>query len=121
MGFDFTVEYKPGSTNVVADTLSRREAAAAEAMALSSPTFHLWEELRWQLGGMPDYQHLRQEVEAGRKGSQWAIKDGLVLKTRRVFVPEQRRSFLSSCLRPMMLHMRGPNAPSIAFGQTSTS
>ncbi|XP_014660841.1 uncharacterized protein LOC106804383 [Setaria italica] len=88
MGFDFTVEYKPGSTNVVADTLSRREAAAAEAMALSSPTFHLWEELRRQLGGMPDYQHLRQEVEAGRKGSQWAIKDGLVLKMRRVFMPE---------------------------------
>jgi hypothetical protein len=46
LGFDFRVEYKPGKMNVVADALSRRDTEmAAEAMALSAPSFQLFEDL----------------------------------------------------------------------------
>jgi hypothetical protein len=44
MGFDFTVDYKPEKTNIVADALSRRDADGpdnAEAYAFSTPTFEL--------------------------------------------------------------------------------
>jgi hypothetical protein len=40
MRFYFVVEYKPGKTNTAADALSRRDADATEALALSSPTFY---------------------------------------------------------------------------------
>jgi hypothetical protein len=86
MGFDFVVEYKPGSTNTVADALSRRDADAAEAMALSSPTFDLWNELRLQAGAAADYKRVLLEVQEGRKGPDWAVVNDLVTKARRVFV-----------------------------------
>jgi hypothetical protein len=40
LGFDFTVEYRPGSTNTITDALSRRDTKAlGEVMAISMPSF----------------------------------------------------------------------------------
>ncbi|WVZ79994.1 LOW QUALITY PROTEIN: hypothetical protein U9M48_027512 [Paspalum notatum var. saurae] len=44
--FDFTVEYKAGSTNVVADALSRKHELPAQSLAVSSPHFSLFDDLR---------------------------------------------------------------------------
>lgn len=87
MGFDFTVEYKPGNTNTLADALSHREVDATEVIALSMPTFQFWPELRQQLEARDEYQRLRREVAAGRKGPQWLLVDDLVTVGRKVFVP----------------------------------
>jgi len=46
LGFDFTVEYKPGRMNVVADALSRRDAETATIHAVSAPSFDLLAEFR---------------------------------------------------------------------------
>jgi hypothetical protein len=47
IGFDFSVEYRPGSSNVVADVLSRRDTdGTTMAAALSAPTFHIFDVLR---------------------------------------------------------------------------
>lgn len=47
LGFDFKVEYRPGSMNTVVDALSRRDAeATGELLALSAPSFKLFDELR---------------------------------------------------------------------------
>jgi hypothetical protein len=47
LGFNFTVEYRPGSTNLVTDALSRRDTeASGEVMAISAPSFQLFDDLR---------------------------------------------------------------------------
>ena len=46
LGFDFTVEYKPGATNTVADALSRRDTEEGTVLAISAPRFNYIERLR---------------------------------------------------------------------------
>jgi hypothetical protein len=47
LGFDFSVEYKLGATNAVADALSRRDTeGGAELLALSAPFFDFIDRLR---------------------------------------------------------------------------
>jgi hypothetical protein len=59
-GFDFSVEYRPGRLNTVADALSRRDSEAAvedttmAALAISGPTFSLLNDIRWALSAAPD-------------------------------------------------------------------
>jgi hypothetical protein len=72
LGFDFKVEYKSSATNIVADALSRRDTAeAGELMALSLPTFALFDELRAELAEDPELRSMRDEVMAGGRGEQW--------------------------------------------------
>jgi hypothetical protein len=47
LGFDFSVEYKPGATNAAADALSRRDTIDGELLALSAPRFDFIDKL-WQ-------------------------------------------------------------------------
>jgi hypothetical protein len=82
------VEYKSGATNIVADALSRRDTAeAGELMALSLPTFALFDELRAELAGDPELRSLRDEVMAGGRGEQWQVVDGLITTRGKLYVP----------------------------------
>jgi hypothetical protein len=45
LGFDFTVEYKPGRQNIVADALSRCDVPTGHACAITETSFDLFEAL----------------------------------------------------------------------------
>ena len=82
-GFDFTVEYRPGRLNTVADALSRRDAdhdaavGDSEGAALcirSGPTFGLFADIRRATAAAPDAQLLRQRLDAGDLEEPWRLR-----------------------------------------------
>ncbi|BAF14549.1 Os04g0389000, partial [Oryza sativa Japonica Group] len=80
------VEYKPGTTNVVADALSRRDEHLAEALALSAPQFSLFDELRHEVLTSPELTAIRDDIAKGSKPPAWAFTDGLITFKGRIFV-----------------------------------
>jgi len=87
LGFDFSVEYKSGQTNIVADALSRRDADAVAVHAMSAPSFDLLTEFRTAAVADDTRRKLRVRFEAGELGDQWQVVHGLLTFQRRLFVP----------------------------------
>ena len=61
-GFDFSVEYRPGRLNTVADALSRRDQQELPVNTMSTPSFDLFAELRTEINADPSLQHLKDNI-----------------------------------------------------------
>ena len=77
LGFDFSVEYKEGSTNTVADALSRRNTEEAVAMAVSGPRFDFVDRLRQATSSDPALVALKDELTAGTRAAPGRSSTGL--------------------------------------------
>ena len=85
-GFDFTIEYRRGTLNVVADALSRREMDYLVLHAITEPSFQLFDDLRRELQLDDDLRALHDSIVA-KHGEPWRLADGLIMRGARVFVP----------------------------------
>lgn len=57
LGYDFTIQYKTGKTNIVADALSRIEIPTGHCLMLSMPQFIFLDDLRIALQSSPEFLH----------------------------------------------------------------
>jgi hypothetical protein len=72
MGFNFLVEYKPGTSNTVVDALSRHEeVVAGELAVLSAPQFKMFDDLCTDTEEVAELRKLRDEIIAGDWGDEW--------------------------------------------------
>ena len=87
LGFDFSVEYKPGAANAVADALSRRDTEDGELLAISGPCFDFVDRLRQAQLQDPALVALHTEIAAGSRSATCTIVDGMVLFGGRLYIP----------------------------------
>jgi hypothetical protein len=60
---------------------------SVEAMALSTPSFQLFDDLRATYMADATLTSLRQKVWDGLRGKQWVVVDDLVTHGGRIYVP----------------------------------
>jgi hypothetical protein len=86
LGYDFSVEFHPGKMNIVADALSRREDDQGLLMALSSPSFTLFDTLRATMATDLALVELQQQQAAGDLTAPWGCTDGLLTYGGRIYI-----------------------------------
>jgi hypothetical protein len=87
LGFHFTVEYKTGRTNTVADALSRCDTDDALGMAVSAPHFDFVDRLRAAHDTDPALRALREEIIAGTRDAPWSVVDSMVAYSGHLYIP----------------------------------
>ena len=87
LGFDFSVEYKAGRNNTVADALSRRDTDDIKLLAISASHFNFVDQLRVFNTEDPALIALRDEIITGQRSAPWAVLDGLVTYKGRLYIP----------------------------------
>ena len=86
LSFDFTVEYKAGSSNTVADALSRRDTDDAGLLAISGPQFDFIDRLRLASATDPVLVALKAEIAADQRLAPWSLIDGMVAFRGRLYI-----------------------------------
>ena len=81
------MEYKAGSTNTVANALSRRDTVELVLLAISDPTFNFVDHLRQAHDTDPSLIALKEDLVAGQRTGSRSLVDGLVAFKGRLYVP----------------------------------
>jgi len=81
MGYDYSIQYRSGSTNLVADALSRlKEGSEGTMLLLSVPCLTFLDELKKQLKQEPAFIEFRKNILAQPTAfPEYSITRGLIL------------------------------------------
>ena len=90
LGFDFSIEYKPGVQNQVVDALSRMhentESLAASFMSMSQPLTELLDTLKAENGELEELRVLHHQLDQGTTPVGFRRQEGLVIFQDRYFI-----------------------------------
>jgi hypothetical protein len=86
-GYDFSVEYLLGKANTVVDALSWHDEDSAMALALSSPTFALFDDLRREMTKLEYDICLLEMIHKGEVADKWYVVNVLAIYFGRIYVP----------------------------------
>jgi hypothetical protein len=87
LGFDFTVEYKSGSMNTVADALSHCDTEEGIVLAISAPRFDFIGRLHHAQATEPALVAIHDEIRAGTCTVPWTVVDDMVTYGGRLYIP----------------------------------
>jgi hypothetical protein len=87
LGFDFTIEYKSGSTNTVADALSHRDTEEGALLAILAPRFDFIDRLRHAQATEPALVAIHDEVRTGTRTAPWTVVDDMVTYGGHLYIP----------------------------------
>jgi hypothetical protein len=90
LGFDFSVEYKVGNTNTVADALSRRDTEELAVFAISGLQFDFIERLCQAHDTDPALVTIKAKLTAGQHAAPWSLVDGMVAFQGHLYIPPPR-------------------------------
>jgi hypothetical protein len=82
-GYELSAEYLPGKANTIVDALSRRDEDFDMALALSSPTFILFDDLRREMTELEDVIHLLEMIRKGEAVDKWSVVNRVAVSSRR--------------------------------------
>jgi hypothetical protein len=88
-GYDFSVEYRQGKLNAVADALSRCHKEILGMHTISSPSFTVFDSLRNELTTNTETLQLRVALAADTTPPGWSDIDDLLLFKWRALLPTE--------------------------------
>jgi hypothetical protein len=83
LGYDFTIEYKPGKENLAADALSR-----VMTLSWSEPKCQFIEQVRAALQNDNHMREILMKCESGKAPVQYTMRDGLLYWKQRLVIPK---------------------------------
>jgi hypothetical protein len=81
------VQYKAGSSNVVADALSRRDIEVGAILAILGPRFDFIDRLHQAHALDPALITNKDEIAATQRGVPWSLIDSMVAFQGRLYIP----------------------------------
>jgi hypothetical protein len=87
LGFDFSREYRSGSTNTIVDALSRHDIEEDEMFAIFVPRFDIIDQLRHAQAIDPALAAIHAEVRVGTRAALWAIVDDMMVFDGSLYIP----------------------------------
>jgi hypothetical protein len=78
LGFDFAVEYKPGSPNIIIDTLLCHNVDVVSAFLLVTSQFSFIYRIHQANDADPAPVALSEDIQTGRRATPWPILDRMV-------------------------------------------
>ena len=87
LGFNYTIQYKTGASNIVADALSRRPPEPSQLLVLSVPNLDFLSDIQQTLAINPEFQALRSNVQTNPSAyPHYRVHNGCLLFNNRIWI-----------------------------------